>query len=123
MRVAGAATLADLAKKDPKNYDATVMKAFETFLTYPPKFSGPLGRHKKGEIDYHSRDTQEIVKAINARTQKQRARYRIQLPLRAPFLVTDNDDVKADPMHPDFDKWATAEGTPPSYEKQGHRSR
>lgn len=122
-RVAGAATLAELARTDPKNYDAKVMKAFEAFLTFPPKFGSQIEKHREGEIDYESQDTVEIVRAINERTRGQRGRYRISLPRRAPFLVVDSDNedghkpdnVEPNPHHPDYRKWIEATDKPPAY--------
>ena len=116
-RVAGVTTLAALAREDLKNYDTIVMKAFEAFLAFPPGFGSPIGDHKKGDIDYKSRDTEEIVKAINFRTRKQRDGYRIKLPCYAPFVVTDTGDVEANPEHSSYLSWKEAEGQPPSYQQ------
>ena len=114
-RVAGAATLAALAKKDPSQYDARVMKAFEAYLAFPPVYGGQIGGHQKGKVDYKSRDTEEVVRAINARTRRQRKRYRVVLPQFSPFIVTRNGDVKGNPKHPDYQEWEKVEGQAPTY--------
>ena len=114
-RVAGAAILAELAKEDPNQYDATVMKAFEAYLAFPPVYSGQIGCHKRGKVDYKSRDTEEVVRAINARTTRQRKRYCVVLPKFAPFTVTENGGVEGNPEHADYKEWEKAEGKRPMY--------
>ena len=120
-RVAGAATLSDLVNSDPKQYGIRVMKTFEAFLEFPPSFGGEIpgqeGAHLEGQVDYKSRDTEEIVNTINTRTPKQRKRYRIVLRHFAPFAVTEKGDVEPNPKHKDYENWVKAEGQRPIYSR------
>lgn len=94
-RTAAVAALAKLAKDYPKDYDEPVMRAFEAFLSFPPRY----GRNatKEGQVDYTSRDTIAIVQTINQRSSKQRKAYPISLPPDRPFRVTAEGGVERNP--------------------------
>ena len=104
-RVAGAAILAQLVKEDPDNYHIIVMKAFEGFLEYPPRYGS--GKERAGKIDFLSRDTLEVVRAINTRSKKLRELYCLELPCSeyAPFMINGNGDVEPNYVHKDFDAY------------------
>ena len=55
VRTAAIATLAKLAKDHPKDFDEPVMRAFEAFLSFPPRYGE--NAEKQGQVDYTSRDT------------------------------------------------------------------
>lgn len=114
-RVEGVAVLSGLAKNDPRRYDKTAMKVFEAYLAFPPNYGSDLGDHERGKVDFASRDTVEVVRAINARTQRQRKQYRLELPSFAPFIVLRDGDVDANPEHPDYIDWKRIEGKAPEY--------
>lgn len=118
-RVAGAATLTDLLKEDPDQYDVRIMKTFEAFLEFPPQFGGSVpgtnGIHPTGTVDYMSRDTEEVVRTISTRTKRQRKRYRIALRHFAPFTVTEDGNVTPNFQHADYKTWMAVEGEPPTY--------
>ena len=104
-RTAAIATLAKLAKDYPKDYDEPVMRAFEAFLSFPPRYG--TNAVKEGQVDYTSRDTVAIVDAINDRP-KGWCRwgtwvkaYAIKLPPRRPFRVTDHGGVERNPNYYD----------------------
>lgn len=94
VRLGAISTLNEMAELYPETLYARVMGLFETFLTYPPRFGPDQREHKKGEVDYESRDTLEIIRIINARTPEQRARYQFHLPDTAPFTFDDEDDLE-----------------------------
>lgn len=98
-RTAAVAALAKLAKDYPKDYDEPVMRAFEAFLSFPPRY----GRNaaKEGQVDYTSRDTVAVVQTINRRARKQRQAYPISLPPDRPFRVTAAGDVEPNPDYTD----------------------
>ena len=94
-RTAAIATLAKLAKDYPKDYDEPVMRAFEAFLSFPPRYG--RNAEKEGQVDYTSRDTVAIVQTINQRSRKQREAYSISLPPDRPFRVNGKGDVERNP--------------------------
>ena len=103
-RTAAIATLAKLAKDHPNDYDEPVMRAFEAFLSFPPRYG--QNAKKQGKVDYTSRDTVAITDTINERPKGwwtwrgwQKA-YAIDLPPCRPFRVTR--DGKVEP-NPDYD--------------------
>ena len=100
-RTAAIATLAKLAKDHPKDFDEPVMRAFEAFLSFPPRY----GQHSENErqVDYTSRDTVAIVETINNRPKGWRRwwkywcwqeAYLISLPPNRPFRVTQDGKVE-----------------------------
>ena len=117
--VAGAATLADLMRDDPVQYEDRVMRMFEAFLEFPPVFGGELqgmeDKHLRGHVDYRSRDTVVIVEAMNARARESRLQKRAELRSSAPFRVTGCGLIAANPKHEDHLNWIRADGTPPTY--------
>ena len=94
-RTAAIATLAKLAKDYPRDYDEPVMRAFEAFLSFPPRYG--RNAEKEGQVDYTSRDTVAIVQTINKRARKQREAYPMTLPPDRPFRVTEQGDVECNP--------------------------
>ena len=94
-RTAAVAALAKLAKDYPKDYDEPVMRAFEAFLSFPPRYG--INAKKEGQVDYTSRDTVAIVQTINDRSKKQREAYPISLPPDRPFRVTAEGGVERNP--------------------------
>ena len=94
-RTAAIAALAKLAKDYPKDYDEPVMRAFEAFLSFPPRYG--RNAEKEGQVDYTSRDTVAIVQTINKRAREQRKAYPISLPPDRPFRVTAEGDVEPNP--------------------------
>ena len=98
-RVAGAVTLADLALREPDHYDERVMRVFQPFLDFPPRYGQ---NHKfEGQVDYTSADTVAVCDAINKRKPKARRKYRMRLSERRPFHVTDSGDVERNPDYDD----------------------
>ena len=61
-RTAGAVTLADLAHRKPEEYDERVMRVFQSFLDFPPRYG--KNHEMEGQIDYTSIDTITIIEAI-----------------------------------------------------------
>ena len=103
-RTAAIAALAKLAKDHPEDYDEPVMRAFEAFLSFPPRYG--RNAEKEGEVDYTSRDTVAITDTINERPRGwltwwgwQKA-YAIDIPPDRPFRVTQNGKVE---QNPDYD--------------------
>lgn len=94
-RTAAIATLAKLAKDYPDDYDEPVMRAFEAFLSFPPRYG--RNAENEGQVDYTSRDTVAIVQTINKRVRKQREAYPISLPPGRPFRITAEGDVEPNP--------------------------
>ena len=94
-RTAAMATLAKLAKDYPDDYDEPVMRAFEAFLSFPPRYGKNAG--KEGQVDHTSRDTVAIVQTINKRSRKQKEAYPISLPPDRPFRVTAKGGVEPNP--------------------------
>jgi hypothetical protein len=87
-RTAGAVTLADLALRNPDEYDERVMRVFQSFLDFPPRY----GTHheKEGQqVDYSSIDTITIVEAIEERKDRERRKYTVRLTEGRPFRVND----------------------------------
>ncbi|MDE0343101.1 MAG: hypothetical protein OXK82_08035 [Deltaproteobacteria bacterium] len=107
-RTAAVAFLAQLASRYPKDYDEPVMRTFEAFLCFPPRYG--KNARKEGQVDYTSRDTVAIVETINKRHPKQREAYRISLPPHRPFRVTEGGDVEPNPDYDD--PYARCEGAP-----------
>ena len=121
-RVAGVVMMAKIARKDPSNYERPVMRAFEAFLTYPPKYSDIYlnegGTKQERMIDYESRDTVTIIEAIRERTRKQRSLYNFVLPIEAPFILLDKKHIIGNSANPSYGKWVILHnGRRPSYEK------
>lgn len=98
-RTAAIATLAKLAKDHPADYDEPVMRTFEAFLSFPPRYDRNAA--KEGQVDYTSRDTEAVVQTINKRSQEQRCTYRIELPPDRPFRVTQDGGVEKNPEYED----------------------
>ena len=115
-RVAAAALLSKLVHDQPKDYHQLVMKTFEASICWPPQFKSDVGGHRRGEVDYASPDTVQIVKAINARNQKLKNEYKINLPDWAPFETDDYGNVRARRAHKDFVAWLEAEGDAPRFD-------
>lgn len=101
-RTAGAVTLADLALKNPDQYDERVMRVFQSFLDFPPRYG--KNHDKEGQVDYTSIDTATIVEAISNRKDRERQKYMIRLTKGRPFRVNDTGDVE---RNPDYDDPAT----------------
>ncbi len=104
-RTAAIATLAKLAKDHPEDYDEPVMRAFEAFLSFPPRYG--KNAKKENQVDYTSRDTVAITDAINGRPKGwwrgecwQKA-YAIGLPPDRPFRVTQDGKVECNPDYED----------------------
>ena len=98
-RTAAIAALAKLARDHPKEYDEPVMRSFEAFLSFPPRYG--KNAEKEGQVDYTSRETVAIMETINNRKARARHRYRVSLPPDRPFLVTDRGDVERNPDYED----------------------
>lgn len=98
-RTAAIGSLAKLAKDHPKDYDEPVMRAFEAFLSFPPRYG--RNAEKEGQVDYTSPDTVAIVQTINSRVEKQRKACSISLPPDRPFRVTDDGKVERNPDYRD----------------------
>lgn len=121
-RVAMAALLSDMLNQLSTEYDCSILRAFEAFLTYPPRFSGNVGEYRLGEVDYESRDTIIMVNALRCYTTKKwwkRWKWRPEplreLPKGSPFTITPRT---CDPNTccEDYQKWLKATGnTPPKY--------
>lgn len=125
-RVAGAVMMAEIARKDPRNYEKPVMRAFEAFLEHPPRYADirvhqvgvALGDQKK-MIDYESRDTVTIIEAIRERTHKQRCVYpNFTLSAEAPFVLWEDDKhIICNPTNLSYGPWKQRHGgRSPSYE-------
>ena len=97
-RTAGAAILADLALESPVEYDERVMRVFQAFLDFPPRYGE--NHRKQGQVDYTSHDTVTILDAIGKRKPRERRNYKIRLAERRPFRVTAEGDVE---QNPDYD--------------------
>ena len=104
VRLGGISTLSEMAGLYPETLYARVMSLFETFLTYPPEFGSNQENHLKGEVDYGSRDTLEILRIINARNPQQCEEYPFRFPSGVAFVATKNE-VKPNEKHPDYEKW------------------
>ena len=101
-RTAAIAALAKLAKDHPADYDEPVMRTFEAFLSFPPRYG--KNALKEGQVDYTSCDTVAIVQTINNRPKQRRHTYRINLPPDRPFRVTRNGGVEKNPQYNDEPK-------------------
>ena len=104
VRLGAISTLNEMAELYPETLYARVMNLFETFLTYPPRFGSDQGEHKKGAVDYGSRDTLEILRIIKARTSQQCKKHQFSFPPGAAFVATKNE-VKPNKEHLDYKKW------------------
>ena len=98
-RTAGAVTLADLALRNPDEYDERVMRVFQSFLDFPPRYG--KNHEKEGQVDYTSIDTLTIVETINKRKDRERQKYTTRLTERRPFCVNDADNVERNPEYDD----------------------
>ena len=100
-RVAGAATLAELAKQDPQHYADVVARAFAAFLAYPPRYDGGPNN---GKIDFQSQDTVVAKDALNeivsSGALNSSGKCSIFFPEDAPFRFEDGV-VKSHQDHPD----------------------
>ena len=65
VRLGGITSLTEMALRNPEQYHVRVMMVFVAFLTYPPRHKGGIYR---GEIDFDSNDTVEVLKAIRQRS-------------------------------------------------------
>ena len=110
VRLGGISTLSEMGDLYSETLYVRVMKLFETFLTHPPTFESDQ-EHKKGEVDYGSRDIREILKIINTRTPQQCKQYQFRFPPGAAFVATKNE-VRPNKEHLDYKKW---EATAPRY--------
>ena len=104
VRLGGISTLNVTAELYLETLYERVMKLFETFLTYPPRFESDQGEHKKGEVDYGSRDILEILRIMKARTSQQCKKHQFSFPPGAAFVATKNE-VKPNKEHLDYEKW------------------
>ena len=92
VRETAARDLAELAKLRPSRFHVRTMRAFTSFLAYPPYYGS---RHERaGQIDPYSPDTVAIMEAIIARTEEQRkaegdAGYEFSLNPNSPFEYRD----------------------------------
>ena len=98
-RTAGAVTLADLALRQPDEYDERVMRVFQSFLDFPPRYGE--NHEKEGQIDYTSIDTVTIIEAIKRRSNRERQKYKIRLTENRPFRVNDAGNVEQNPQYND----------------------
>jgi len=98
-RTAGAVTLADLALRHPDEYDERVMRVFQAFLDFPPRYG--KNQEKEGQVDYTSIDTVTIVDNINKRKDRERKNYCIRLTEGRPFRVSDSGNVEKNPAYDD----------------------
>ena len=98
-RTAGAVTLADLAIKHPEEYDERVMRVFQSYLDFPPRYGE--NHEKEWQVDYTSIDTLTIVEAINRRKNKEKCNYRMRLTKDRPFRVTEKGEVERNPDYKD----------------------
>ena len=98
-RTAGAVALADLALKEPDDYDERVMRVFQAFLDFPPRY-GENHEHE-GQVDYTSIDTVTIVETIAKRQKGARDRYPMRLTRRRPFRVNAEGNVEPNPEYDD----------------------
>ena len=98
-RTAGAVTLADLALRNPDEYDERVMRVFQSFLDFPPRYG--KNHEMEGQVDYTSIDTITIIETINKRKEKERKKYPIRLTERRPFRVNDGGNVERNPEYND----------------------
>ena len=113
VRLGAIFTLVELAGLYPDELPQRVAKMFQAHLTYPPTFGTDRGGHKKGNVDYKSPDTVEIIKLINSGSLKP-ATDGMSLPYGAPFRIVEGK-VKANPDHSDYEKWKFAAFGPPTY--------
>ena len=98
-RVAGAVTLADIAIKNPNEYDKRVMRVFETLLEFPLRYGS--NHEKEGQVDYTSRDTVTMLEAIEMRGEKEKRKYTIRLNEGRPFRVNAERNVEKNPEYDD----------------------
>lgn len=98
-RTAGSVTLADLALKNPDEYDERVMRVFQSFLDFPPRYG--KNHEMENQVDYTSIDTITIVETINKRKDRERQKYTIRLTERRPFRVNDAGNVEQNPEYND----------------------
>ena len=98
-RVAGAVTLADIAIKNPDEYDKRVMRVFETLLEFPARYGS--NHEKEGQVDYTSRDTVTMLEAIEMRGEEEKRKYTIRLNEGRPFRVNAERNVEKNPEYND----------------------
>ena len=98
-RVAGAVTLADIAIKNPDEYDKRVMRVFEALLEFPSRYGA--NHEKEGQVDYSRRDTVTMLEAIEMRKEKERSKYTIRLNEGRPFRVHAEGNVEKNPGYDD----------------------
>ena len=113
-RVAGAVSLADILNSDSAEYDTNILRAFEAFLFSPPGFGCDLGKHKKRETDYESRDTFIVVNALRQYARKEGAQPMLPLPPDLVFTIT-RKTVEPNKNHEHYKRWMEARGEPPGY--------
>ena len=99
LRTAGAVTLADLALSEPGEYDERVMRAFQAFLDFPPRYGE--NHEKQDQVDYTSIDSLTILEAIEKREKKARERYAIRLTEGRPYRVNNEGNVERNPNYDD----------------------
>ena len=114
-RVAGVTILSQILNSKSTEYDNSILRSFESFLFSPPVFSGNIGRHKAGEIDYESRDTYTVVIALRRYVKQRNAKNMLSLPEGLPFVISQNW-VEPNRDYPDYKRWIEARGKPPEYE-------
>ena len=98
-RTAGAVTLADLALNNPDEYDERVMRVFQSFLDFPPRYG--KNHEKERQVDYTSIDTVTVVETIDRRKDRERKNYRVRLTEKRPFRVNDAGNVEPNPEYDD----------------------
>ena len=114
-RVAGASILSDiLLDSNSTEYDKSILRAFEARLFSPAEFGTDIGKHKKQDIDYESRDTFLVVKALSQYVKKLGAFPLLPLPPGRAFTITKNS-VDANEEHEHYRRWLDARGKPPEY--------
>ena len=92
VRERAAGDLEELAKLRPSKFHVRAMKAFASFLAYPPSYGS--GHEQAGQIDPYSPDTLAIMRAIVSRTDGQLkaerdVNYKFSSNRNSPFEYRD----------------------------------
>lgn len=112
-RVAGATILSDILDSPATEYDHSILRAFEAFLAYPPRFGGD-GETHKNPTDYESRDTIIVMIALRRYAKKPFAQPMRSLHEDSIFIITRNT-VKPNEEHRFYKLWIEKKGRPPNY--------